>query len=231
MSASRALAPASASPTGPVRRRDAARSRAAILAAAETLFSEHGYDGASLEDIAARAGLSRGTPSYFFGSKEQLYLAVLDQAFAARQAAVQAAFAPVREWCRGAADLDSLRRALAAAADAYLRFLTRRPSFVGLIMREELSGGRRLSARTTASTAMQEAFMALSAQPRSRGLCRFSVPEAVLLFTTLTFAPFSYRHTLMRAVGRDVTRRPGRQAQVKLAVEHLMMLLTGGRQR
>ena len=52
--------------------RDAERSRAAILGAAEQLLAERGFDGASLADIAALAGVSRATPSYFFGSNSQL---------------------------------------------------------------------------------------------------------------------------------------------------------------
>lgn len=77
------------------RTRDAHRSRSAILTAAEYVFSAHGYDGTSLADIAALSGLSRGTPSYFFGSKEKLYIEVLDLAFTARQTATEAAFRPV----------------------------------------------------------------------------------------------------------------------------------------
>ena len=83
------------------RPRNAERSREAILAAATALFAELGYEGASLGEIAAAADLSRGAPSYFFGSKEDLYLTVLDEAFAVRQAATARAFAPVRAWCAG----------------------------------------------------------------------------------------------------------------------------------
>src|ERR1700736_4321278 len=102
--------------------RDAERSREAILETAERLFAELGYDAASLSEIAAEAGLSRGTPSYFFGSKEDLYIAVLDRAFTARQATTKAAFEPVHDWCESDDGLDALRAALAHAADRYLQF-------------------------------------------------------------------------------------------------------------
>ena len=48
--------------------RNATRSRAAILDAAERLFAERGYDATSLTEVGAAAGVSRGTPGYFFGS-------------------------------------------------------------------------------------------------------------------------------------------------------------------
>ena len=63
------------------RTRDAERSRAAILDAAERLFAAYGYHATSLQDVGDAAGVSRGTPSYFFRSKEGLYRAVLDRAF------------------------------------------------------------------------------------------------------------------------------------------------------
>jgi TetR/AcrR family transcriptional regulator len=205
--------------------RDAERSRVAILEAAEVFFAEHGYEGASLNGIAAAAGLSRGTPSYFFGSKEQLYVEVLDQAFSARQAATEAAFAPVHAWCAGQEDLGGLRAVLAAAAADYMRFLAQRPSFAQLVMREELSGGQRMGARTEASTAARDAFAALRRTARRRGLRSFRVDDAVLLFISLTFTPFSYRATLMRAVDRDLKRPPILRAHVELVVEQMMHLL------
>ncbi|MDQ6817115.1 MAG: TetR family transcriptional regulator [Actinomycetota bacterium] len=205
--------------------RDADRSREAILETAERLFAQFGYDGASLSEIGADAGLSRGTPSYYFGSKEDLYIAVLDRAFTARQAATQAAFEPVHGWCRGTEGLDALRIALAHAADRYLRFLVEHPSFVQLVMREELAGGSRMRARTALSTALEDAFGALRRAGRQRGLRPFSVGDATVLFVALTFAPVSYRNTFMTAMNRNLTQPAGRREQVKLAVDQLMHLL------
>ena len=205
--------------------RDAERSRETILDAAERLFAERGYEGASLNDIATEAGLSRGTPSYFFGSKEQLYLDVLDRVFRARQEATRAAFEPVHLWCAGDDGLEGLRAALGKAAEDYLRFLARRPSFVRLVMQEELSGGGRMKHRAEPSTAMQDAFGALRRQGRRRGVQNFKVGEAILVFVGLTFTPVSYQHTLMPAVDRDLARPAARRQQVELTVDQLMHLI------
>jgi len=84
-------------------------------------FAQHGYEGTALGAIAA-AELSRGAPNYFFGSKQELYLAVLELAVAARQEATQQAFEPVHTRCAGEGDLDDLREAMRAAADGYTGF-------------------------------------------------------------------------------------------------------------
>src|SRR6185503_9976634 len=68
------------------RRTEAAEtSKQKILEAAETVFAEKGYDAASLQEICDLAGVTRGLPNYFFGSKENLYRAVLDRAFTRAQ--------------------------------------------------------------------------------------------------------------------------------------------------
>lgn len=211
----------------PEKIRDAARSRVAILAAAERLFAERGFDGTSLGEIGAAAGLSRGSPSYFFGSKERLYADVLASAFAGRQEATKQAFEPVVAWARGDGGVDELREALSSAATGYMRYLAENPSFVGLVMREELADGRRLRVATTSSTAMKDAFSAVRRAGPSRGLRSFRVEEAVLLFVALTFAPISYRNTLLPALGVDVTTPAGIRRQTKLAVAEMMHFLCG----
>lgn len=64
------------------RQRDADRSRAHILDAAERLFAERGFNAVTMADIGAGAGVSRGTPGYFFGTKSALYGEVLRRAAA-----------------------------------------------------------------------------------------------------------------------------------------------------
>ena len=70
--------------TKPDRTRDADRSRGAILDAAERLFAEQGFDATSLTQVGGAAGVSRGTPGYFFRSKAELYRAVLDRSLAGK---------------------------------------------------------------------------------------------------------------------------------------------------
>ncbi|MFC6669893.1 TetR family transcriptional regulator C-terminal domain-containing protein [Marinobacterium aestuariivivens] len=51
---------------------------ARILAAAEDIFAQFGYNGAAIEAIAERAGLSKQNMLYYFPSKEILYHRVLE---------------------------------------------------------------------------------------------------------------------------------------------------------
>ncbi len=66
----------SESPDAPKRARDAAATRAALLAAAQGLFAERGYDRATLRDVGERAGVDPALIARYFGGKEGLYLAV-----------------------------------------------------------------------------------------------------------------------------------------------------------
>ena len=47
-----------------------------LLDAAEGLFCEHGFDGASVRDIAAAAHCNIASVNYYFGGKDKLYLEV-----------------------------------------------------------------------------------------------------------------------------------------------------------
>ncbi|KPM54120.1 TetR family transcriptional regulator [Frankia sp. CcI49] len=59
------------------RRRDAARSRQALLAAAADLFAERGYAGTAIRSVGDRAGVDPALIARYFGGKEGLYQAVL----------------------------------------------------------------------------------------------------------------------------------------------------------
>ena len=204
--------------------RDAERSRELLLDAAETMFCDRGYDGVSLSEIASAAGLSRGTPNYFFGSKEQLYQSVLERVFADRQAATAQAIQPVITWCEHGGDLATLRKALAAGMEGYITFLLKRPAFTRFITWEELAGGKRLQEAGRSSTALADAFSKVRSIARQRGLASFRVDDAVLLFISLTFSPLAHRHTFLTSLGHDLTEPPTRRRHIKFAVEQMMHL-------
>jgi AcrR family transcriptional regulator len=71
-----------------VRRRTQAErradTRARLLAAARRTFARDGYHATSLDRVSANAGCTKGALYDHFGSKEGLFLALLDQQFATR---------------------------------------------------------------------------------------------------------------------------------------------------
>jgi len=66
----------------PVRRRNAANTREAILASARTAFTNSGYDGAGVREIASGAGVTAMLVNRYFGSKEQLFAEVVARTMA-----------------------------------------------------------------------------------------------------------------------------------------------------
>ncbi len=60
----------------------AAARRAAILDAALHVFAEHGYESARLDEVAARAGVAKGTLYLYFRDKEDLFEAMVRSAVA-----------------------------------------------------------------------------------------------------------------------------------------------------
>ena len=55
----------------------------AILAAAEAVFAEQGFGGATMAAIAARAGVPKPNVHYYFPTKERLYRAVVERVLTA----------------------------------------------------------------------------------------------------------------------------------------------------
>ena len=58
-----------------------AENRASIVAAAIDEFAARGFKGASMDAIAARTHTTRALINYYFGSKENLYISVLEQVY------------------------------------------------------------------------------------------------------------------------------------------------------
>jgi AcrR family transcriptional regulator len=106
--------------------------RASMLAAAIDEFAARGFKGASMDAIAARTNTTRALINYYFGSKEKLYIAVLEQVYA-----------EIRE-AEGQLDLDHLeptdavRRIVAFTYNYYVEH----EGFVRIVVAENQSRGR-----------------------------------------------------------------------------------------
>jgi len=99
-----------------VKQQQSARSRTALIEAATTLFAERGFRETSVQAIGDRAGVSRGSIFWHFGSKEGLLWAVVKQSFEAWEAEVLVPDVGT------AIGVEAIRRALSA----HRRFLTER---------------------------------------------------------------------------------------------------------
>ncbi|QFZ24589.1 TetR/AcrR family transcriptional regulator [Saccharothrix syringae] len=73
----------------PDRTRDPDRTRADILDVATSEFADKGYAGARVDEIAARTSTTKRMIYYYFGNKEQLYIAVLERAYTGIRAVEQ----------------------------------------------------------------------------------------------------------------------------------------------
>ncbi|RAI25742.1 TetR/AcrR family transcriptional regulator, partial [Rhodoplanes serenus] len=70
-------------PKRPTGSRDPVRTRAAILDAATHEFRSKGLTGARVDTIAKRSGVNKRMIYHYFGGKDGLYVAVLEQTYAA----------------------------------------------------------------------------------------------------------------------------------------------------
>ncbi len=113
---------------------DASSSRARALTAARGAFAEHGFHGTRLQNVAAAAELRHPTLLYHFGSKEGLYAAVIEEAFADWAAETERAIST------GLRGFDQV----AALVEAGYRFLVAHADFVRIWRHEALAGGGRL---------------------------------------------------------------------------------------
>ncbi len=180
--------------TKPDRSRDAERSRASILDAAERLFAGQGFDATSLTQVGAAAGVSRGTPGYFFRTKAELYQAVLDRSLAEVRDAVRIG----RE--RALASNESAETILAGAVSDYFDFLSARPYFIRLIEREALSNAPP-PAGVDHLSAGQEALAAISAELGLDDSPSGEASQLLLSIISLCWFPLIHARTVVPAVG------------------------------
>jgi AcrR family transcriptional regulator len=187
------------SPAGEERTRDADRSQNTILAAARDEFAEHGLGGARVDRIAERAGLNKRLIYYYFEDKEQLFQAVLEQAYR-----------DIREQERGLrlTELEpamAVRRLIEFTWDYYLQH----PEFITLLNSANLHRARHLSESKRArelNSPVIETLAAVLERGRREGSFRGGV-DPVQLYVSIAGLSYFYlsnSHTLSAIFGRDL---------------------------
>lgn len=175
--------------------RNAPRTRETILDSAEHLFAHRGYEGTSLTEVGAAAGVSRGTPGYFFGSKEQLYRAVLERCLERVRAAVRSG----RE--RALASGEPTDVVLAGVVGEYFDFIGANPDFVRLMEWEALAGARRLEELPPHLEAAQEALGAIISELALGPDQQAEAKQLLLSLIGLCWFPVVHGPTVLRALG------------------------------
>jgi len=193
MANTRASAAGRRTKRGAGRPRVPAGSREALLAAGTELFAERGFDGVSVQAIARKAGVNPAMISYHFGSKRELYMAILAATFGEIVAEVERIAASP-----GPAP-QVLRELMAAIGETASR---RHPHFCTMMLREVLTGGARLE------PAMAEPVRVMAAVQRivERGVREGSFRSVDPLLTHLSlvgslvffFATMRFRQRLLR---------------------------------
>jgi len=112
--------------TGGRREREKARRREDILQAARNVFFSSGFRRATIDDVAARAEVSKGTVYLYFESKEAILAHLVLEGLDILAEHLQAAYAPHK-------DLTAQER-LRRLARAYLKFSKTHPQYFRLLM-------------------------------------------------------------------------------------------------
>ncbi len=185
--------------TGTGQKRDPERTRQRIMDAATHEFATKGLTGARIADIAARAGANKRMLYHYFGDKEALFLAVLENAYAGIRARERAL------------DLEHLapeaamRRLIETTWDHYIE----RPEFLTLLGTENLHRARHLK-RSKRIREMHSPFADMLRdilrRGESAGVFRAGVDPVELYVTIAGLGWFhlSNKHTLSVIFERDL---------------------------
>jgi AcrR family transcriptional regulator len=201
--------------------RNPGRTREAILDAAEQLFAERGYEATSLTDVGGQAGVSRGTPGYFFGSKEQLYRDVLERCLERVRAAVRSG----RE--RALASQEPPEVVLAGAVGEYFDFILANPDFVRLLEREALDGGKHLATLPPHLEAAQEALGAIVSELAIDPADEAEARQLLISMLALSWFHVVHGPTVLRALGIDAGDPAFREARRQHVVDLVVRGLRG----
>ena len=201
-------------------RPDGKRVRRNIIDAAHALFAEKGYSGAKVEEIVVRARTTKPMIYYYFGSKERLFAAVLEDVYAGMRAieqSLQLAELPA---------LEAMRKVIEVTFDYHAK----NPEWVRLVSIANIHYAKHiLASKTIASknSAIIELMGGLLRRGTKEGVFRKDVdPVHIhLLIISLCFYRVSNRHTWRVIFKRDLESAKDAKLQKKMTVDSVLTYL------
>jgi AcrR family transcriptional regulator len=187
----------------PARVRDAERTRAEIRDVATSEFADRGYSGERVDEIADRTRTTKRKIYYYFGGKEQLYIAVLERAYAQLRDAEQTL------------DVEHLDPIAAMRELAELTFdhHERHPDFLRLVAIENIHRAEPIgksSVLASINTRAVDLIARILQRGRQQGLIRRDCGPLDVHMLISTFCVFrmliSTRSTLFSATGWEIAR-------------------------
>ncbi len=175
------------------------RTRREILRVARTEFAEHGFSGARVDRIGERTATAKRMIYYYFGNKEGLYLAVLEDVYAG-----------IRE-SETTLELDDLRpdEAMGRLIDFTFDYERANEDFVRIISNENINGARFLR-RSRRVRDLNSKVLEVVGRLLARGLADGSFRRVVepvdlhFMISALCFYRVSNRLTFSEIFGCDL---------------------------
>ncbi|MEO8739426.1 MAG: TetR family transcriptional regulator [Casimicrobiaceae bacterium] len=198
--------------------RDAERTRAAILGAAMHEFARYGLGGARVDRVAERAGSNKRMIYYYFGSKEDLFQAALEQTYADIRSAEK------KLNLLDASPQDGVRRLVELTWAYYIAH----PEFLTLLNSENLHQAKHLKRSSKIremNSPLIQTLAELLRRGRRTGAFRRGVDPLQLYISIAALAYFyvSNRYTLSTVFGRDLFS----PAERKSRVAHMTAMVLG----
>lgn len=200
--------------------RDPEQTSAAILAAAVHEFTQKGYGGARIDGIALRSGANKRMIYHYFGGKEALYLAALEQVYASIRTAEAELHLGDRD------PVDAVRELTRFTWNYFLAH----PEFLSMLGTENLLKARHLK-HSTRILGMHPPLVTMLAEILQRGTAegRFRAGvDPVRLYVTIASLGFFYlsnRYTLSAIFRRDLADREELDAWGRHIVEVVLAYL------
>jgi TetR/AcrR family transcriptional regulator len=193
--------------------RDAERTKRALLDAAEIEFATKGLAGARVDVIAEEAAANKRMFYYYFGSKDDLYVAVLERAYGAMRQ---------REKELNLTNLDPLE-AIRRLVEFKFDYYVENPRIISLLSTENMNGGKYLR-RSRQLRAMHMTLVDMLCEVLAAGERKGVIKPGIDPFqlyvsmSGLSYFYFSNSATLSTGFGRDLASDAERKARREHAV-------------